>query len=140
MADENNLDSGKRLRFRSHSGRISIEIGKILFIKGEKSYSIVFLDDEARMIQVSHNLGYIQAILEDENFLRCHDSWLVSMSKITCWFRPKKLIVVANFGIPVSRRKWTRVCDILSDRGIKAVIKLDQDIVDLRKSETGNKK
>lgn len=50
MANDNNFNSDNRLRFNSHTGRLSIEIEKILFIKGERSYSRIYLDGETKKI------------------------------------------------------------------------------------------
>lgn len=127
---ENNLC--KRFNFSTHEGQISIEIDKIMFIKGSGSYSQIHIEDEVQSICISQNLGFFQKNLKTENFLRCHKSWLVNVFKISSWYHKKKLLYISNFGIPVSRRKWRKVCSILSNKGIKPAKMLSLGITNLR--------
>jgi len=124
--------SGKRLRFHSHNGPISIDIDRILFLKGYRSYTEVYLEGENTVVSVTHNLNFMETVLKDEFFLRCHKSWLVSVQRIISFYLKERLVIIAGYGVPVSRRKWKNTISILCDRGIKSVKIINPGIKNLR--------
>ena len=119
---------GKRLHFNSHYEPISFEIENVLFFKGDRGYTKAYMECEKEIISITHNLCYLEIKLKNEDFLRCHKSWLINVQKIKSFYRKKRFLIIADFGIPVSRRNWKATCRILSDKGIKALKILDPNI------------
>jgi len=124
--------SGRRLHFNTHFGPISVEIEKILFLKGSRSYTELFLQDDNNNVLLTYNLHFMETILKKDEFLRCHNSWLVNMRKINSFYRKEKLLIITDYGVPVSRREWNKISHILSDEGIKPVRILNPKIKNLR--------
>jgi two-component system LytT family response regulator len=118
-ADLNDETKLERLRFNSHHGPVSVEIDKILFIKANGNYSEIFIEEEARPVFVTQNLHSLESVLKEENFLRSHNSWLVSIRKIRSYYKKDRIVIINNYCIPVSRRKWKCISRILTDEGIK---------------------
>lgn len=111
----------KQLRFRTHSGYISLEIEKILFLKGNRSATKLFMEDSDQIVSITHNLIWFESILRDYDFLRIHNSWLVNIQKIDYWYRKGRLLIINDYGIPVSRRNWRKAQLILTKKKIKSI-------------------
>lgn len=116
------------MHFNSHYGPISFEIENVLFFKGDRGYTKAYMDGEKEIISITHNLGYLEIKLKNEDFLRCHKSWLINVQKIKSFYRKERFLIIADFGIPVLRRNWRTTRRILSDKGIKAIKILDPKI------------
>jgi two-component system LytT family response regulator len=77
----------------------------IEFIKADGSYSIVTISCGKEII-ISKSLKNVERILRNENFFRCHHSYLVNLKRIDCFQTKIKKIIINGKQIPVSRRKF----------------------------------
>lgn len=87
-------------------GQIYIEIANIFRIEAEGSYSMIFLNDNNKML-ISKNLKEFENMLSENNFYRPHNSHLINLEQV-------KKYVLKDGGyiemtdetiVPISRRK-----------------------------------
>jgi hypothetical protein len=53
---------------------------------------------------------------------------MVNISKIKACFEKIRFLIIADFGIPVSVRKWRDAIWVISDKGIKIIKELGPEI------------
>lgn len=76
----------------------------ILYCEGEKGYTTFFLKNGSSVV-VSRILKDYEDILQNERFIRCHQSFLVNMDHVTKYFKDGYLQIDNERKIPVSTRK-----------------------------------
>jgi two-component system LytT family response regulator len=96
--------SNHQLILKTQEGEINLVINDILRLQGESNYSYIFLKDGKKKL-VSKTLAYLEEILGDKGFYRCHRSHIINGIHILN--NPKRDLVSLSDGseIPVSRRK-----------------------------------
>lgn len=92
---------------------------KIIFCRAEGSYTRVVLEDNSQELVLSKPLHKLHECFNDQVFLRCHNSFLVNMSKIQSFDSKQKCIKLNGHILPVSRRKTKQIYRILSEMGVK---------------------
>ncbi|MCU0413393.1 MAG: LytTR family transcriptional regulator DNA-binding domain-containing protein [Ignavibacteriaceae bacterium] len=133
--------AGKKLHYNAKQAPVSIDIEKILFIKGAGSYSDVFVEDRIKAVTIPCFLCFIENYLKEDDFLRCHNSWVVNARKIETLCTKEKLVIISKWGVPVSKMRWNLVKWVLADKGIEIRNKLKPGIINLRLTEIkGNHK
>ena len=78
---------------------IRIDLDKILFIEGLKDYVRIYLDSGEKIMSLM-NMKTLEDYLPKPDFMRCHRSYIVQMSKVESLDR-LRMIIRDNF-IPIS--------------------------------------
>ncbi|MDV3951213.1 DNA-binding response regulator [Elizabethkingia anophelis] len=81
-----------------------IRCDDIVYCEGDKGYTTFFLNNEPGVL-VSKVLKEYEALLSTNNFIRCHQSYLVNMNYVTRYFKEGYLQLRTGVKIPVSTRK-----------------------------------
>lgn len=94
----------ERLFFFIHSEykQIKLFYDEVLYIKGLKDYVKIFVKNNPRPILTRMNLKTIEGKLLESQFCRVHQSYIVSLDKITSFQKTKLLIDKQE--IPIGRR------------------------------------
>jgi DNA-binding LytR/AlgR family response regulator len=72
----------------------------ILYLEGLKDYTKIHLASSSSPLIILHNLKYFEGLLERNDFIRIHRSYIVSIRKVTTVSR--KSVVVQSNELPVS--------------------------------------
>jgi two-component system, LytTR family, response regulator len=72
----------------------------ILFLEGYKDYTKLYLVNNASPLLILHNLKYFEELLEGDEFIRIHRSYIVSIRVLNTISR--KSVTIANRTLPVS--------------------------------------
>lgn len=59
-----------------------IPIQSIQYFKSDNSYCTIFLDNDEKLVS-SKNIGFYEELLHERNFFRCHNSYLINISRVT---------------------------------------------------------
>lgn len=99
-------DDTRRIALPTLEGYEFIELNDILRMESDGSYTVFYLD-HGRKIMVSKPMKEYEELLDEENFMRVHHSWIINMSKITKYFKGSGGNVVLNDGssVDISARK-----------------------------------
>lgn len=85
---------------------IIINLKDIIYCKSESNYTWLYLKDNSKYLS-SKTLLYFEKTLPD-NFLRCHQSFLVNLNQVIGRDRNNNTIILKNnVTLPISRRKIT---------------------------------
>ena len=110
--------SSMNIHIKVQNRYLSILPEKILFCKAEGSYTKVFLEGDHSEVLISKSLSRFQRCIQGIVFIRCHHSYLVNVSKIQSFDSKKKIIVILNCTVPVSRRRANSIFISLADLAI----------------------
>jgi len=72
----------------------------ILYLEGYKDYTKVYLSSAASPLLILHNLKYFEDMLSQNEFIRIHRSYIVSISKVNTISR--KSVTIQTNSLPVS--------------------------------------
>jgi len=78
---------------------VNIEISDILYIEAMDNYSRIYTSK--KIITTLINLKHIQHLLPDNEFVRIHKSYVISISKLSLF--TKEYIVIAGKTLPIGR-------------------------------------
>lgn len=84
-----------------------IEISKIRFLQSDNNYTTIHLDNNQQLVS-SKNIGYYEELLDENDFFRIHNSYLVNLKKIERFIKGKSGAVEIEGGITLDvslRRK-----------------------------------
>ncbi|MBQ6117121.1 MAG: response regulator transcription factor [Oscillospiraceae bacterium] len=117
---------GKRDVFvgiQSDQGYEIINVRKILYLeKDQRKVKIVMSDGS--FLRSSQSMQDLEEILSEYNFIRCHQSYIVSLSAVESLhkdsFGRSYWLTLCDSGtsIPLSRRKFAEIKDMFQQRGI----------------------
>ncbi len=98
-------DQGK-IALPTLEGLIMVKAGDIIYCESENAYTKFFFADK-RCITVSKVLKDAEALLEEKDFFRVHNSYLINMQYVQRYIRGNGGEVIMSDGknIPVSRTK-----------------------------------
>lgn len=102
----------KRIALKSVEYIEIVDIRDILYCRGDRGYTTFYLTN-SREILVSKSLKEYEAILVAYGFLRCHQSYLISVNHIKKYYREGVLQMQNDSHIPVSQRKKEEVLSFL---------------------------
>ena len=87
----------------------------IMFIKALDNYCCLYLADKSRCT-ITKTLGSIEVYLKNQNFVRCHKSFIVNLDYIIEIVKGRlyNIILVNEEVIPISRRKSSMILRILN--------------------------
>jgi len=98
---KNQKDKGKEFFFINVSHKMQkIFYDDILYLEGYKDYTKVHLISSPNPLLILHNLKYFEDLLDKEQFIRIHRSYIVSLRKINTASR--KSVTINNNSLPVS--------------------------------------
>lgn len=76
------LGDTQRIEFYTSGKRHFIRSRDILYMKASGSYSEIYLKNNERLL-MSRNLKFVHEMIEDDGFIRVHNSYVVNQSYIT---------------------------------------------------------
>jgi two-component system, LytTR family, response regulator len=77
----------------------------LLYVRAESNYSVFVKDDQTEWT-ICHTLEYVENLLRQTTFFRCHKSYLINLTKIhEITLNKNELTLEGNVRIPLSRRK-----------------------------------
>ncbi|MDR6966333.1 two-component system LytT family response regulator [Flavobacterium arsenatis] len=97
----------EKIAVPSGNSLILLKISEILYIKGEGSYSEIYMNDKTKHL-VSRNLkNFEEILLKDNRFLRTHKSYLVNFNAVVSYNKSDggSLEIKNGSSIPVSSEK-----------------------------------
>ncbi len=107
LTENINTETFEKIAIPSGNSYVLIKIADILYIKGEGSYSEVFLKDKSKHL-ASRNLKNFEDILgKDKRFLRTHKSYIVNFEEVLAYNKSDggSLEMQNGISIPVSSDK-----------------------------------
>lgn len=98
---KNQKDKAKEFFFINVSHKLhKIFYDDILYLEGYKDYTKVHLISSPNPLLILHNLKYFEDLLDNNEFIRIHRSYIVSLRKINTASR--KSVTINNNSLPVS--------------------------------------
>jgi DNA-binding LytR/AlgR family response regulator len=88
------------LFLRSGFRQVKVDIGKILYIEGEKDYAKIVLHAPAKPVLALSSLKALEEKLKDWPFIRVHRSWIVHLRHVDSV--EKGAVVVGGTTIPIA--------------------------------------
>lgn len=89
-----------------------VSLSEIVFLEGSGSYTIFHLEGNKQHI-ATKNIGFYEVELQEDPFLRIHQSYMVNVNKVKRYVKADNGYVVLNSGKPirVSRSKKEELLD-----------------------------
>jgi two-component system LytT family response regulator len=104
-SDYNNI---KTIVIKTLRYYLRIPIEEIIYCQADGSYSEINLINGEKII-VSKSLRVIEELLKDDNFVRCHNSFLVNIAKVEKFSSFSRTLSISGHIIPVSRRNCHKI-------------------------------
>lgn len=80
--------------------QVRVDIGRILYVEGEKDYARIVLDGLERPLLALTSLKALEERLQGHSFLRVHRSWIVHMRRVEAV--EKGAILIGGKSIPIA--------------------------------------
>lgn len=96
--------SPKRLALKTFHFTQIVSIASIMYAQSDKGYTTFYLQNGEKLM-VSKVLKEYEDLLLPEDFIRCHQSYLVNTAFISKYYKEGYLELVDHTNIPVSERK-----------------------------------
>jgi two-component system LytT family response regulator len=94
-----------KIVLRSSDAIHFVSFSEIIYLEADANYTKFILDNN-RNILVSGNLKEYESILESQNFIRTHHSFLVNLKKVKSFDKKNDELILENqMKVPVSTRK-----------------------------------
>ena len=105
-----------KLAIPTVDGIIFVKIKEITYCEADRNYTILYFSNQEKII-VSKTLKEFESILEDKNFFRVHNSYLINLQHIQKYIKGEGGYVILSDGshVDVSRRKKEEFLKILSE-------------------------
>ena len=103
----------QRLFIPSQEGGEYLQLANILFLEGNRNYTIIHRTNGRRII-AAKTLAYFEDILSDKAFFRIHRSFLLNRSQLKGW-EGEQLVLQDGKLLPVSRRRKKAVREWMKD-------------------------
>lgn len=85
-----------RIALPTMGGIDYVMVNQIIYCEADGNYSIIHYDDSSKQV-ISKTLKYLEEILDDFNFMRVHQSYLINMYKVIRFEKSKRgRIVLSN--------------------------------------------
>lgn len=84
----------------------------IVYLEGFKDYTKIFLSGSSSPLVVLHNLKHFEDLLQENEFIRIHRSYIIPIRVITTISR--KAVTIGNISLPVSDNYRDRLFSIIS--------------------------
>ena len=108
-------ENGRRIALPVTDGLEMVSIDDILYCESDGHYTTLRLVDKRRLT-VSRNVGQFEEMLDKDQFIRVHHSFLVNMGRVSRYVKGEggELIMADGSNVQVSRRKKQEVLDALA--------------------------
>lgn len=93
-----------KLVLKTQEGELRLIINDIIRIEGDGNYSYIYLKNKSKKL-VSKTMLYLEEMLEDKGFFRCHRSHLVNKAHVVDNTKTLSVLLSDGVEIPISRRK-----------------------------------
>ncbi|WP_309642523.1 LytTR family DNA-binding domain-containing protein [Flavobacterium sp.] len=93
-----------KLFLRTQEGLHILKMNDILYCHGEGSYTQFFIKNGSK-IMVSKPLKEYESMLPEQQFARCHQSYIVNLNEVTRIDKSDLVIMSNEAAIPISTRK-----------------------------------
>lgn len=105
-----------KLAIPTVEGIIFVKIKEITYCEADRNYTILYFSNQEKII-VSKTLKEFESILEDKNFFRVHNSYLINLNHIQKYIKGEGGYVILSDGshVDVSRRKKEEFLKVLSE-------------------------
>ncbi len=102
----------QKIVLKTTDNRYLIAIKDILHLEADGAYTMFYTREQK--IMVSKNLKYYEELLQEYDFVRCHQSHLVALSHIK-GLKTNSLLLINGTEVPVSYRKRKLLQDAIRD-------------------------
>lgn len=108
-------ENGRRIALPVSDGLEMVAVDDILYCESDGHYTTLRLVDKRRLT-VSRNVGQFEELLDKDQFIRVHHSFLVNMGRVSRYVKGEggELIMADGSNVQVSRRKKQEVLDALA--------------------------
>lgn len=105
-----------KIAIPTSEGYFFINTSDILYFEGDGKYTNMFTNKGDKIVS-SKNLGEFEELLNQQNFFRCHKSWLINLNYIKKYMRGDGQVMMSNDKlVDVSTRKKEEFLKLF-DRG-----------------------
>jgi len=109
---KNNLqEKEQKIILKTTEQRYVIAVKDIIYLEADGAYTVFITTNNS--VIVSKNLKYYQELLPD-NFIRCHQSFLVNKNHIEGLNKQNQITLSYNNFVPISTRKKAEITEIIS--------------------------
>lgn len=102
----------QKIVLKTADNQFLIAIKDILHLEADGSYTVFYTKEQK--IMVSKNLKYYEELLQEYDFVRCHQSHLVALSRIKV-LKTSSLLLTNGIEVPISHRKKKLLKDAIHD-------------------------
>jgi two-component system LytT family response regulator len=107
------VESVKLISFQTKEGTLVMPSNQVIRLEAEGSYTLVHCSSGKPAFLISRNIGYMETLLENDGFIRVHNSHLISIPKILRFNVSAGCVeMVEGHLIPVSRDKKKRFLEL----------------------------
>jgi two-component system LytT family response regulator len=95
-----------RLAIPANDGLVFINVGEIIYCEASGNYTNIFMDDGRKFV-VSRTLKEYEDLLEEHDFFRIHNSFLINLNSIKKYIRGEggQVVMVNDKALDVSKMK-----------------------------------
>lgn len=106
---------------RTHKNRICLDIDSIIYCQAEGSYTRLISNSSHPNVILSKSLKVIQILIQNNLFIRCHNSYVVNIKKVISFSSKKRHLLIDSQSIPISRKYFDKVVNVLLVNGIQDI-------------------
>ncbi len=99
----NEKEADKKIVLKTTENRFIIYLKDIIRLEADGAYTL-FITEKQNII-ISKNLKYYQELLDENMFIRCHQSHLVNLKQVDSVYKNDKLLMTNKDLVPISVRK-----------------------------------
>ncbi|SKC64032.1 LytR/AlgR family response regulator transcription factor [Ohtaekwangia koreensis] len=105
-------DTPRRIVLKNFDFIQIVAMKDIVYCQSDKGYTTFHLQDGSKII-MSKVLKEYEALLPEDTFIRCHQSYIVNVNYISRYYKEGELLLTNTHKIPVSDRKKSIVIDYI---------------------------
>ena len=105
---DTNAEFGLNLHIKDQNGWHVMPFNEIVRIEAQNNYCIIHTSNQKKLL-VSMTLKKLTLKLSPTEFIRCHQSHIISVSKIRKVDLNQTIVLSDDSRVPISRRKWTSI-------------------------------
>lgn len=102
----NKIKNPKKLVLRTSDNIHVVDVSEIMYCEADRSYTNFHLADKTRIL-ISNTMGDYEELLDESNFVRIHQSYLVNLAYLKRFEKSEggKVILKNGISLPVATRK-----------------------------------
>ncbi len=102
-----------KIALPTFNGISMVKISEINYCKADSNYTYVYKSDGSNIL-VTKSLSFIDDLLSDLLFFRCHKSYLINLNFVDQVLKVNNIVVLNNERVPISRRRKSELLQLLS--------------------------